>query len=152
MPDLYDKLSGMKLKIKRSEDVQDLPTPTYGRSGDAAFDIVASETVTIDSKSRYGVGTGLHLEIPDGHVGLVWDRSGLAFKSGITCLGGVIDSNYRGEVKVCLLNTSDEPVKIERGDRIAQMVIQPVLNMEIEEVGELSDTSRGEAGFGSSGK
>lgn len=142
----------MKLRIKRSDDVQDLPAPTYGRSGDAAFDIVASEAVTLESKTRYGIGTGLHVEIPEGYVGLIWDRSGLAFKSGITCLGGVIDANYRGEVKVCLLNTSDESVKIERGDRIAQMVIQPVLNIEIEEVAELSDTSRGKDGFGSSGK
>lgn len=142
----------MKINIKRSTEAKDLPLPEYKRNGDVAFDIVASETVLIEKGQRVGVGTGLHMEIPDGYAGLVWDRSGLAFKNGLTVLGGVIDSNYRGEIKVCILNTSDQDYEVEKGERIAQMVIQPVVQADLVEVEELNDSERGEAGFGSSGR
>ena len=142
----------MKLKIKRDESVKDLPLPAYGREGDAALDIVASEEKVIPAKQRETIGTGVSFEIPDGQVGLVWDRSGLSFKHGQTVLGGVIDSNYRGELKVCLFNTTDEDYHVKRGDKIAQMVVQPAPQFEIVEVDELSDTNRGSAGFGSSGR
>ena len=142
----------MKLKIKRDEGVKDLPLPSYGRVGDAALDIVASEDMIVPAKQKAIIGTGVSFEIPQGQVGLVWDRSGMSFKHGQTVLGGVIDSNYRGELKVCLFNTTDDDYLVSRGDKIAQMVIQPAPQYEGIEVEELSETNRGEAGFGSSGK
>ena len=101
---------------------------------------------------RHTFKTGIISEFSADHVVLIWDRGGLAVKSGITCLAGVIDSNYRGEWMICLLNTSNEKYKISKGDRIAQALIQKVEISEIEEVEELSDSERGEGWKGSSGK
>ena len=92
------------------------------------------------------------MAIPEGHAGLIWPRSGMAVKQGVDVFAGVVDSGYRGEVMVCLYNSSSSPVEISKGDRIAQMLIQPVPLVRIAEVSNLDDTSRGDGGFGSSGK
>ena len=126
--------------------------PQYAHEGDAGADITASEKVTIPPRERTLVSTGVRLEIPDGHVGLIWPRSGLAVKKGIDCGAGVIDSHYRGEVKVLLFNHSDNEFQIEPGDRIAQILIQKVERVEFLPVDQLSETARNDAGFGSTGK
>jgi dUTP pyrophosphatase len=97
------------------------------------------------------IKTGIAIEIPKGFVGLVWPRSGLAIKKGVSVLAGVIDSSYRGEIGVVLLNTNYDDLIIKKGDKIAQLLIQPIETVNIEEVKELSDTERAENGFGSSG-
>ena len=126
-------------------------TPTKAHKSDAGWDLYAVDSTVIDEHQRKTIETGIALEIPDGYVGLIWPRSGLSVKQGIDVLAGVVDSGYRGEIKVCLLNTSSLPVEIEAGDRIAQILIQPVSQMEMIAVDTLSDTERGEGGFGSSG-
>lgn len=125
--------------------------PTKAHTSDAGWDLYAVNSTVIAEHQRKTVDTGVALEIPDGYVGLIWPRSGLAVKQGIDVLAGVIDSGYRGEIKVCLLNTGRDNVTIEPGDRIAQILIQPVSQMEMVTVDTLSDTDRGEGGFGSSG-
>ena len=126
--------------------------PQYAHAGDAGADITASKKVTIPPRERTLVSTGVRLEIPEGHVGLIWPRSGLAVKKGIDCGAGVIDSRYRGEVKVLLFNHSDDEFQIEPGDRIAQILIQKVERVEFHPVNQLNETTRNEAGFGSTGK
>jgi dUTP pyrophosphatase len=98
------------------------------------------------------VPLGLSIEIPEGHVGLIWDKSGLSHKYGIKNFGGVIDSGYRGEVHAGIMNLSDKFFSFEKGHKIAQLLIQKIENIEFEETDELSDTDRGQNGFGSSGK
>ena len=102
--------------------------------------------------ARHAVSLGFALEIPHGYVSRILDRSGMAIKNGIHCLAGVVDAGYRGEYKAIMINLGDEPYKIEKGDRIAQMLIQPVEICDIEEVESLSQTERGKGGFGASGK
>ena len=126
--------------------------PKYVHDGDAGADLIASEKTVIRARGRSLVGTGIRLEIPEGHVGLIWPRSGLAIKKGIDCGAGVIDSCYRGEIKVLLFNHSDTEFKIESGDRIAQILIQKIERVQFIPVGELSKTTRSERGFGSTGK
>ena len=126
--------------------------PQYAHYGDAGADLTASEKTVIPARNRSLVGTGIRLEIPEGHVGLIWPRSGLANKNGIDCGGGVIDSCYRGEIKVLLFNHSDTEFQIEPGDRIAQILIQKVERVQFIPVNELSETNRSEKGFGSTGK
>ena len=104
------------------------------------------------ARDRSLVGTGIRLEIPGGHVGLIWPRSGLAVKKGIDCGAGVIDSCYRGEIKVLLFNHSNTEFQIEPGDRVAQILIQKVERVQFIPVNELSETTRSEQGFGSTGK
>ena len=126
--------------------------PKYVHDGDAGADLTASEKTVIPSRNRSLVGTGIRLEIPDGYVGLIWPRSGLAIKKGIDCGAGVIDSCYRGEIKVLLFNHSDTEFQIEPGDRIAQILIQKIERVQFIPVSELSETTRSEEGFGSTGK
>ena len=128
--------------------------PAYAKAGDAGADLKASEAGSIAPGARSLVPTGISIALPDGFVGLVHPRSGLAVKHGITVLNtpGTIDSGYRGEVKVILLNTSDEEFVFERGERIAQLVIQRYEKAEFVEVTQLPQTERGEGGFGSSGR
>ena len=126
--------------------------PEFGSAGAAGADLRASEAVEIPSGGRAAVPTGLRLEIPPGHVGLVWPRSGLAVRHGIDTLAGVIDSDYRGEVRVVLANHGENAFRIEPGDRVAQLLVQPVVRPAFEPVGELSGSDRGEAGFGSTGR
>lgn len=139
------------LRIKKIHP--DAVLPRYSRQGDAGLDLHAVENVIIPPQERKLIATGIAMAIPSGYAGLIWDRSGMAAKHGITTLGGVIDSNYRGEWKVILHNLSTEPFTVEKGMRIAQLLIQPVQKKEIVEVEELDeDTERGTEGFGSSGK
>ena len=126
--------------------------PQYAHDGDAGADITASEKTIIPAREKSLVPTGIRLEIPEGHVGLIWPRSGLAVKKGIDCGAGVIDSHYRGEVKVLLFNHSDNEFHIEPGDRIAQILIQKVERVQFIPADELSETARSEGGFGSTGK
>ena len=126
--------------------------PQYAHAGDAGADITASEKIAIPPRERTLVSTGVRLEIPEGYVGLIWPRSGLAVKKGIDCGAGVIDSHYRGEVKVLLFNHSDNEFQIDPGDRIAQILIQKVERVEFHLVDQLNETARSDAGFGSTGK
>ena len=130
--------------------VQGQGVPSYGSAAAAGADLRASEPVRLEPGARAAVPTGLHLEIPPGHVGLVWPRSGLAVKHGIDTLAGVIDSDYRGEVKVVLVNHGTEPFDVAAGDRVAQLLVQRVERVEFE-VGELGVSARGTGGFGSTG-
>ncbi len=143
----------MKLPIKRLDT--DLPLPKYAKAGDAGCDLLSAEDITINpGGGRALVPTGLALAIPKGYAGFVQPRSGLAAKNGVTVLNtpGLIDSGYRGELKVLLINTDpSEPFDIVRGERIAQLVIQKVEQVEFDEVDSLPSSERGEGGFGSTG-
>ena len=132
----------------------DAVLPSRAHDGDAGLDLTACESVTIGAGERATVGTGLAVEIPDGHAGLVTPRSGLALRHGLSIVNapGVIDAGYRGEVRVVLLNTDPEqPFTVEPGMRIAQLLVVPALVVDVVEVGDLTETLRGESGFGSSG-
>jgi dUTP pyrophosphatase len=131
-----------------------LPLPAYATDGAAGMDVVAAEAVTLAPGARGAVATGFAIAIPTGFEVQVRPRSGLALKHGVTCLNtpGTIDSDYRGEVKVILINHGQEPFDIARGDRIAQLVPAPVQRAVLETVDELADTVRGIGGFGSTGR
>ncbi len=125
--------------------------PARGREGDAAFDLFSTEYRSLAPYEQASIPTGIRLEIPAGHVGLIWDKSGLA-SEGMKTMGGVIDPNYRGEVKVVMKNLGEDIYHIVPGQKIAQIIIQPAPQFPVEE-GEIgTDTDRGEQGFGSSGK
>jgi dUTP pyrophosphatase len=126
--------------------------PEYSSTGAAGADLRASEPLEIAPGARAAVPTGLRLQIPPGHVGLVWPRSGLAVRHGIDTLAGVVDSDYRGEVKVVLVNHGDEPFRIEKGDRVAQLLVQRVERAAFSAAAAIGETDRGEGGFGSSGR
>lgn len=128
--------------------------PNRQREGDAGFDLHSCESGVVRPSDQRIVDTGIAVAIPDGHVGLIRDRSGLAAKKYITVMGGVIDSNYRGELKVILRNHDIDAVYFFRkGDRIAQLVIVPLCTLPVEVVAHFNDdTPRGNAGFGSSGR
>ena len=148
----------MNLNIKRLTDSAHLPTKAT--SGSAGIDLYADIPEEdgaghlIAPGDTYMVHTGIAMEIPDGYVGLIFARSGLSIKEGLAPANkvGVIDSDYRGEIIVALYNHSNQPKTVETGQRIAQMVITPFVSPDIAEVSELSDTARGEGGFGSTGK
>ena len=110
------------LKIKRLD--KELPLPTYAYIGDAAFDLLSREDVVIEPGERKGIATGLAVEVPFGYVGLIWDKSGLAIKNGLKTLGGVVDSGYRGEVLVGIINLSKVTHTFKKGEKVAQMIIQ----------------------------
>ncbi|MBB4953003.1 dUTP pyrophosphatase [Agrobacterium vitis] len=145
------------LNLRRLPHGDGLQLPAYETAGAAGMDLRAAvldaEPLTLSPGKRALVPTGLIMEIPHGFEAQIRPRSGLAFKNGITCLNtpGTIDSDYRGEVKVLLINLGDEDFTITRGMRIAQMVIAPVTQMPLIEVTETSDTLRGTGGFGSTG-
>ncbi len=139
----------MQLSIKKLHPEAKLPTRAH--TSDAGLDLYSVEDMVLAPGQRHGVATGIALAIPSGYVGLVWDKSGVALNGGITCLGGVVDAQYRGEVKVIVLNTSDVPYEIKSGQKIAQLLIQEVALPEIVEVENLDDTTRGDGGFGSTG-
>jgi dUTP pyrophosphatase len=126
--------------------------PEYSTTGAAGADLRASDALTIAPGARAAVPTALRLQIPAGHVGLVWPRSGLAVRQGVDTLAGVIDSDYRGEVRVVLVNHGEETFRIEKGDRIAQLLVQPVARATFVAVASVDETDRGEGGFGSSGR
>jgi len=125
--------------------------PTQAHTSDAGWDLYSCEPKTILPSERATINTGISLAIPNSFVGLIWPRSGMAVKQGIDVLAGVIDSGYRGEVKVCLLNTGEEFVTIEAGDRIAQILFQEVPKFKLIETTDLNETDRNSGGFGSSG-
>ena len=127
--------------------------PSYAHPGDAGADLCAAESVSLAPGERKLVATGVRIALPDGYVGLVHPRSGLAVKHGVTVLNtpGTIDAGYRGEIKVILINLGEEPFLIEPGDRIAQLVVQRVERARFVQVGQLPETARGEGGFGSTG-
>jgi dUTP pyrophosphatase len=126
--------------------------PEYASPGCAGADLRASEAVVLPPGARAAVPTGLQLQIPPGHVGLVWPRSGLAVRHGIDTLAGVIDSDYRGEVKVVIVNHGEEPFAIAPGDRVAQLLLQRVERAAFGASAVLDGTSRGQGGFGSTGR
>ncbi|MBO9421795.1 dUTP diphosphatase [Labrenzia sp. R4_2] len=146
----------IKLEIKRLDHGQDLPLPAYQSDLAAGLDLLAAveNPLWLEPGSRALVPTGLAMSLPAGFEAQVRPRSGLAAKHGVTVLNtpGTIDADYRGEVRVILINLGDTAFEISRGDRIAQMVIAPVLQAEIQEVEILSETSRGTGGFGSTGQ
>ena len=125
--------------------------PSKANRFDAGFDLYASENALIHPQERLLVSTDIAMAIPKGHVGLIWPRSGLAVKKGVDVFAGVIDSGYRGEVKVCLYNSGSEILEVAEGDRIAQLLIQKAENYFIKKVESLDDSERGDKGFGSSG-
>lgn len=142
----------IKLPIKRLDPSVELPS--YAYYGDAGLDLRSNEDVTLEPFERRLVATGLAIAIPDGYAGFVQPRSGLALREGLSMANtpGLIDAHYRGELKVCAINLDPHnPIHIERGERIAQLVIQKVPVVELEEVDELDETDRGCGGFGSSG-
>ena len=143
----------MELPVARL--TEDARLPTRAHPGDAGVDLHAAETARIEPGQRATVRTGIAVEIPDDHAGLVLPRSGLAARHGIALVNapGLIDSGYRGEIRVLLLNTDpDEAFEIEPGDRIAQLVLAPIAVAEPIEVSELAESARGGGGFGSSGR
>jgi dUTP pyrophosphatase len=132
-----------------------LPLPAYAHPGDAGADLRAADDVVLPPGGRATVGTGIAVAVPDGHAAFVHPRSGLASRHGVTVVNapGTIDAGYRGEVRVVLLNTDpDEPFTVRRGDRIAQLVVQPVTTVSFVDVAELPASPRGEGGFGSTGR
>jgi len=129
---------------------KEVELPKYQRENDAAFDLRSAEDKVLAPGEKTIVKTGLRMAIPDGHVGLIWDRSGLAAKHSLHCLAGVIDCTYRGEVGVVMKNLGSEPFTVEKNMRIAQMLIQPIVTASLLEVEDLDDTVRGSGGFGSS--
>ncbi len=143
--------SVVRIELVRADPT--LPLPAYAREGDAGVDLAAAAAVTLTPGSRELVPTGLRVAIPDGYAGLVLPRSGLALRTGVTVLNapGLIDSGYRGEVGVLLVNHGAEPARIEKGERIAQLVIQSVARARLVEVAELAPSERGAGGFGSTG-
>lgn len=144
-----------ELRVKRLPHGEGLDLPAYETSGSAGMDLRAAvdAAIILESGGRAAIPTGLVMEIPQGFEGQVRPRSGLALKSGVTCLNtpGTIDSDYRGEVKVILANLGAEPFTVTRGLRIAQMVIAPVVQARIRLTEDLSATDRGAGGFGSTG-
>ena len=143
----------IKVAVKRLPHGNDLALPSYATAGAAGMDVLAAEDVTIAPGARHAVATGLALAIPAGYEIQVRPRSGLALKHGITVPNtpGTIDSDYRGELKVILINHGTEPFAIARGDRVAQLVLAPVVLAAWDEVTELDETGRGAGGFGSTG-
>lgn len=139
----------MKIYIQKIEPDAKLPNLAY--KGDAGIDLFSVEDVEISSMENKAVRTGIKIAIPEGYAGFVWDKSGLALNNQLKTMAGVIDSGYRGEVKVVLFNLGKETYKVLKGSKIAQLVIIPIINYELEEVEKLDETHRGEKGFGSSG-
>jgi dUTP pyrophosphatase len=144
----------MKVQILRLANGADMELPSYATAGAAGLDLRSAESLTIKSGNRALVATGLAIALPQNFEAQVRPRSGLAVKHGVTVLNspGTIDSDYRGEIKVPLINHGADDFQITRGDRIAQMVIAPVVQVQLYEVSTLDETVRGAAGFGSSGK
>ncbi len=146
----------VSIKVRRLPHGRSLPLPAPASPGSAGLDLLAAiaEPVTLAPGARLEVPTGLALELPPGWEGQVRPRSGLAARHGVTLANspGTIDSDYRGEVRVLLVNLGAESVVFERGDRVAQLVVAPVARVELVETDRLSETERGDGGFGSSGR
>ncbi len=143
----------VSVQVKRLPHGAGLPLPAYATSGAAGMDVVSAEDAVIAPGARHAVATGMAVAIPAGYEIQVRPRSGLALKHGITVPNtpGTIDSDYRGELKVILINLGTEPFAIARGDRVAQLVLAPLVQAAWDEVTELDATTRGAGGFGSTG-
>lgn len=142
----------MRLPVKRTDP--GVPLPSYAHEGDAGLDLCAASDVTLGPFERVLVPTGIAVAIPEGHAGFVQPRSGLAARAGLSFVNtpGLIDSHYRGEIKLIAINLDPaEPITLKRGEKVAQLVIQPVVRAEIVEADELDETVRGDGGFGSTG-
>ncbi|MDQ5883582.1 MAG: dUTP pyrophosphatase [Patescibacteria group bacterium] len=139
----------MNLKVKKLHP--DAKIPSKGHPGDAGIDFFAVETAVFTPGAQVNVKTGVAVEIPEGHVGLIWDKSSVSFNKGLKVMGGVIDAGYRGEIIISLLNTGKNEQIIEKGQKVAQMIIQKFEDCAIEEIHELSETVRGEGREGSTG-
>lgn len=148
------RLPDISIGIKRLPHGDGLPLPVYATEGAAGMDVVAAETLTLEPGERRAVATGFAMAIPEGYEVQVRPRSGLALKHGITCLNtpGTVDSDYRGEVKVILVNLGQKPFAINRGDRIAQLVPAPVQRATFTLLDILPETVRNAGGFGSTGR
>ncbi len=142
------------IKLVRLSHGEGLPVPEYASEDAAGLDIASAEDLTLEPGERHAVATGFAIEIPRGYEVQVRPRSGLAVRHGITCLNtpGTIDSDYRGEVKVILINLGSEPFHVRRGDRVAQLVPAAVLRARFSEAPSLAETQRGSGGFGSTGR
>ncbi len=139
----------MKIKIKKL--YPDTKMPSYAHPGDVGLDIYAMEDIVIPPGGHYRFMNGFALEFPSGYAALVKDKSSIS-KAGLQTMGGVFDAGFRGEYNVHLVNLSDKPYIVEKGDKVAQLLIMPVEIVELEEVDELSDSSRGTGQFGSTGR
>lgn len=144
--------AGPVLRVQRLDP--DVPLPAYAQPGDAGLDLASAEDRILAPGERVALSTGLAVAVPNGWVGLVHPRSGLSLRDGVTVVNapGTVDSGYRGELKVLLVNLGDAPVAIARGERVAQLVIQEVGHATVQEVDELDETARGAGGFGSTGR
>jgi dUTP pyrophosphatase len=140
----------MNVKVKKLDPEAKLPS--YAHAGDAGMDLFALEESTIKAGTSGRVRTGISMEIPDGFVGLCWDKSGLSMNHNIKVLAGVLDAGYRGELVLGVFNLGKEDYVFEKHDKVMQILVQPVVRVEIVEADELSDSSRGIGGFGSTGK
>jgi dUTP pyrophosphatase len=145
----------MKIQFKKLPHAKDLPLPSYESAFAAGMDIRAAleEPITLKPGERKLIPSGLKMAMPQGYEAQMRPRSGLAYRNGITMLNtpGTIDADYRGELKMLTVNLGDQPFTINHGDRIAQMVIAPVIQAEVDEMEDLSETDRGDGGFGSTG-
>ena len=139
----------MKLQIKKLHPEAVLPR--YANPKDAGLDLFSSEEVTLQPNEKKTIKTGIAIALPENHVGLVWDKSGIASKLHLHTFAGVIDESFRGELQIVIGNFSTQPYKIEKGQKIAQLLIQPITYAQIEEVSDLNATQRGQGGFGSTG-
>jgi dUTP pyrophosphatase len=139
----------MELKIKRIHPEAKLPS--YGHKGDAGLDLFSCADYVLGAGEVKAIQTGIKVAIPRGYVGLIWDKSGISLK-GVHKLAGVVDAGYRGEVQVVMINLGNAPYEIKKGMKIAQMLIQPISEVEVIEAEDLDDTLRGEGGFGSTGQ
>lgn len=146
-------LAPIDIQLKRLPHGAGLPVPSYATAHAAGMDVVSAEELILQPGGRYAVATGFAMAIPEGYEVQVRPRSGLALKHGISLPNtpGTIDADYRGELKIILINLGDQPFPIQRGDRIAQLVAAPVQLASFVEVDMLDDTVRGEGGFGSTG-
>lgn len=139
----------MELRVKKK--YIDAKLPVFAHDNDAGADLFSVREFCIEGGQTGQVPTGIMIEIPVGHVGLIWDKSGLSHKAGLKTLGGVIDSGYRGEILIGILNTTLTPYTFLPGQKVAQLLIQKVEHPEIVEVSELNETVRGDGAFGSTG-
>lgn len=139
----------MKIRVKKLHP--DAKIPAFAHPGDAGMDLYSVEDMILAPGERGSVPTGIAIELPDGYVSLIWDKSGPSHKFGVKTLGGVIDSGYRGEYLIGLINLGQEDFTIKKGQKIAQLLVQKVEHPEIGEVADLDETSRGTGGFGSTG-
>lgn len=145
----FPSWNGQQLKVQKLDDMAIVPTKA--NRSDAGYDLYALDGAIVEKHCHKLIKTGIAMAIPEGYVGLIWPRSGMAYKHGIDVFAGVIDSSYRGDIGVILYNSQYNDYKLQKGDRIAQIVFQKVKDFDLQLVNNLDDTNRGSGGFGSSG-